>query len=156
MARRFWMLLFIISLGTLVACGGNMDNTSDEDEEELPSLDVEFIVPENADPNEKVELKAIVTYDKQPVNDADEVIFEVWEKGRPDDSSKLDSVNNEDGTYTVETSFDEDGVYELYAHTTARDLHTMPMKSITVGDASLEDYVEEDENKDEEEMSHDH
>jgi hypothetical protein len=63
----------------------------------------------------------------------------------------LEANNNEDGTYTAEVTFEEDGIYEIYAHTTARDMHTMPKKVVTIGDVSSQE-VEDEQHED----SHEH
>ncbi|WP_010647519.1 FixH family protein [Oceanobacillus massiliensis] len=141
MRRKFWILLCItIAIFALAACGDKEASTDDDNvEEELPALDVQFDVPETADLNETIELKATVTYDDEMVADADEVTFEVWEQDHEDDSTMIESENNGDGTYTAKTSFDKDGIYEMFAHTTARDQHTMPMKTVIAGDASAEE-----------------
>lgn len=135
MSKRIGLFAVAITIMLLSACGGN-------DADELLMLEVDFPVPEEADVGEMVELKAIVTYGDESVTDADEVVFEVWEKGKKDESEKIDAKNHEDGTYTAEYTFDHDGIFEMYAHTTARDLHTMPKKEIVIGEGG--DY--EDEN----------
>lgn len=142
MRHKLWIITLIIALFTLAACSGKEENSS---EKELPSLDVNFEVSDSAAVDEKVDLIATVTYGEESVTDADEVVFEVWEQGREDDSVMIESTNNEDGTYTAVTSFDADGVYEIYAHTTARDLHTMPLKTITVGTGDSSESEEEAE-----------
>src|SRR5699024_12180219 len=88
------------------ACSGNNDAPDDSDE--LASLDVDFQLPESADLEETVELKAIVTYGDEKVTDA-EVEFEYWEKGDEENSTRIEAENNEDGTYTEDVSFDRDG-----------------------------------------------
>lgn len=123
--RKFLGMLAVIMI-SLVACG--------EQEEELHFLEVDFDVPEQVAVNETVELKATVTYGEELVTDADEVVFEVWEKNDRENAQFYDAVNNEDGTYTYELSFDRDGIFEMYAHTTARDQHTMPLREVTVGE----------------------
>src|SRR5699024_9704099 len=108
--------------------------------------------------------------------DADEVVYEVWkddedqddnEKDQEseddqdagdeddmfsDDSEMIEATNHKDGTYTAETSFDEDGVYTDQVHVTARDLHTMPLHDISVGEGWRKD-DEHDEHGDEESVS---
>ncbi len=133
--------MFILLIGVLAACNGTAE-TENEDEE-LKSLDVEFEVPEQADAGEIIELNAIVTYGDEEVTDADEVKFEYWEMGNEEDSITVDANNNGDGTYSAEVSFDHDGVYEMYAHTSARAIHTMPKKSITIGEGASADQGEE-------------
>lgn len=126
---------FIIVLILLLsACGNGEKEEVTEETDELVALEVEFNVPETAEPGETVELEAIVSYGDELVEDADEVNFEYWLKGNEDDSSEIDGIHIEDGRYTAEVTFPEDGTYEIYAHTTARGLHTMPLKSIIVGD----------------------
>lgn len=120
----------------LTACNESTD--TDDASDELQELKVDFEVPESVDVDETVEMKAIVTYGDEKVKDADEVEFEFWEQGNKDDSTTIESKNNEDGTYTAEISFDHDGTFEVYAHTTARDLHTMPKETITVGDTTAD------------------
>src|SRR5699024_10743184 len=74
-----------------------------------------------------------------------EVVFEYWEQGNEEDSINVDAVNNEDGTYTAEIDFYHDGAFEMYAHTDAKELHTMPKKAVAVGDAKVDENAEEQE-----------
>ncbi|GIO22834.1 FixH family protein [Oceanobacillus sp. J11TS1] len=152
MKNKLLMFLFVIIVGVLAACNNGTEEEQDESEE-LKMLEVEFNLPEKADVGETIELLAIVTYGDEKVTDADEVEFEYWEKGKEEDSTFIEGNNNGDGTYTAEVSFDKDGVYEIYAHTTAKSLHTMPKKSITVGTGESN---AEAENQDDESEGHDH
>lgn len=146
MKRYIWWLLIVSISITLAACSGNNSTTDDTDtSEELHELLVDFEVPESADVDETVELKAVVTYGDEKVKDADEVAFEFWEHGHKDDSTTIEAKNNEDGTYTAEIAFEHDGAFEIYAHTTARDLHTMPKKNIAIGDATADENADEHE-----------
>lgn len=129
----------------LVACNGDSEQA-----DELKMVEVDFELPEVADVDEEVELKATVTYGDDKVTEADQMDFEYWEESNRDDSTFVEGENNGDGTYTAEVSFEEDGVYEIYAHTTAEGIHTMPKKSITIGDASsTDDDADQDEGDDE-------
>lgn len=137
MIKRWGMVLLALVLAMLVACN-NDEPTNDEattdEEDELVALEVEFNVPETADADETVELEAIVTFGDEMVDDADEVDFEYWEGEDKDNSTTIDSVNEGEGRYTAEVEFETDGVYSIYAHTTARDMHTMPKKEVIVGE----------------------
>lgn len=146
MINKRWMIVLISVLALLAACGEDGENNNQSDE--LKMLEVDFELPEEADVDETVELKATVTYGDEKVDDADEMEFEYWMEGDRDNSTFIDGENNGDGTYTAEVTFDENGTYESYAHTTARTLHTMPKKSITIGEGSDGD---EEENNDEDE-----
>lgn len=137
MRKSLWIIFTILTLVMLAACGGNDVADDLDDDGELIPLEVDFDLPETADVDEAVELKATVTYGDEQVEDAEYVEFEYWLSGDKDNSVSVDAENNEDGTYTAEVTFEEDGVYEIYAHTQARDLHTMPKKSIAIGDAEI-------------------
>lgn len=127
-----WMMSILV-VGVLVACGGE---DSSDPADELLALEVDFIVPEQVEVGETVELLAEVTYGEDLEKDA-VVRFEVWEQEdeERENSVMLEAENNGDGTYTAEYTFGEEGIYEMYAHTDAHNLHTMPKKQIIVGDA---------------------
>jgi hypothetical protein len=152
MKRKIWIGFFIIVMGLLAACG-NSDKESEKASDEPQVLRVDFVLPEQAEVNEPVLLKAIVSYGEESVKDADEVQFEYWLQGNEKDSKKIESKNNGDGTYTAEVTFEQDGVYEIYAHTTARDMHTMPKKSITIGSGAAATHEEDHQ---EHEGGHEH
>lgn len=129
--KRAFLILTLFMISLLAACGSN-DATEDENGE-LKMLEVDFDVPETADVGETIQLAATVTYGDDAVVDADEVDFEIWEMCDKDNSIHDIPQNNEDGTYTLDYTFEQDGIYEVYAHTTAHDIHTMPKRQITVG-----------------------
>lgn len=135
--KKLFLLILALTLTILTACSGTKDEGT-EILDELEVLEVEFEVPEKADVGETILLKAIVTFGDEKVDDADEVDFEYWEEGNEDDSTTIESTNNGDGTYTAEITFERDGVFSIYAHTTARALHTMPKKSVIVGKGEVE------------------
>ncbi|MFD1848922.1 FixH family protein [Oceanobacillus bengalensis] len=139
MRIKIGISMFVLLIGLLAACGNGTENGNEQETDELKMLEVEFQVPDKANISETIELKAIVTYGDERVTDADEVEFEYWEKGNEEDSTKIKSNNNGDGTYSADVTFDTEGIYEMYAHTTARDLHTMPKKSITIGEGTSDD-----------------
>ncbi|MEC5425370.1 FixH family protein [Virgibacillus sp. C22-A2] len=146
MQNKIWLSILMLSLLVLTACNGdeNIEDT-EEDSEIIQVLEVDLSVPEEADVEEKVELTALVTYGEEKVNDADEIEFELWEEGNKEDSIKLEAINNNDGTYSTETAFDKDGIFTVQVHVTARDLHTMPQQSITVGEGDTHQHNDEDE-----------
>lgn len=101
--------------------------------------EVEFEPQPIAELGESVVLEAFVTYDGEPVLDAQEMNFEYWLEDDQEQSKIVDATNNQDGTYTIEVEFEEEGEYWIYAHTTARDIHTMPKRSIKVGAAEVKE-----------------
>ncbi|RST72229.1 hypothetical protein D4T97_016420 [Siminovitchia acidinfaciens] len=134
MKFKLWPIVIGMLVLILAACGkaGN-----EESEDDIPKpLDVELELQETADVNEAVPFKAIVTQGDEKIKDADEVEFEVWEEGKKEDSEMIEAKNNNDGTYEAEKSFDTDGVYTVQVHVTARGLHTMPKKTVSVGEGA--------------------
>src|SRR5690625_6648091 len=81
--------LFAVILLSLAACGTNADN------DEIHMLEVEFDVPEQIDVGEPLVLEAVVSYGDEPVKDADEVTFEVWEKNDRDNAVFYDARSEE-------------------------------------------------------------
>ncbi len=149
MKRKLGLLVGIFMLAMMAACG--KEETVKEDDTGVPlPLDVQLTVTEQVDINGKIEMAAVVTQGDEKVDDADEVEFEVWEEGKKDDSVKIESKNDKDGLYTAETSFDYDGLFHVQVHVTARGLHTMPKKEVTVGNGG--NY--EEAPKGEEELEH--
>lgn len=138
--RKIQTIILVVLIISLVAC----NDTQEENNDDIAMLDVEFNVPDEVDVGETVELEAIVTYGDEDVTDADDVNFEVWEKGDEENSDRYDATNHGDGTYTAEVTFEKDGIFEMYAHTTARDLHTMPKREITVGEGGNYENVDDE------------
>lgn len=128
-----WLPLLLVAMLTaaLAACGQTDKNTSSEDDVLLP-LEVELTVTEEVGVNEDVQMKAVVSQGEEMIEDADEVVYEVWEEGKKEDSVMIDSVNEKKGVYTATTSFDHDGIFHIQVHVTARALHTMPVKKVVV------------------------
>ena len=139
--KKFFTLMSIMCLiGILAACGNDDAEKdrpkADEAEDELEMLEVDLDTPKTLDVDEKTTLSAKVTYGDEDVKDADEVQYEIWEKGKKEDSVMHDAKNKKDGTYTLDTSFDHDATYVVQVHVTAREQHNMPKNNITVGEGS--------------------
>ena len=126
----------------LVACGQNEENNSNDTENNQTSepvaLKVALDTPETANKGEELTLTASVTQGEEAVDDADEVIFEIWKEGDKDNSEMLEATHEGDGTYSVTKTFEQDGTYFVQSHVTARDLHTMPKNKLTVGSEEAE------------------
>lgn len=142
MKRIVGFFLFIVILGAMAACS-NEDDIITEVAPPEP-LEVELTVTESVDVGESVKMEALVTQGDENVEDANEVVYEVWEEGKQDASKKIDSINEKQGIYSAETTFDHEGTFHIQVHVTARGLHTMPKETVTVGDGGHyeEDVVE--------------
>ncbi|GGP06872.1 FixH family protein [Oceanobacillus neutriphilus] len=146
--KIFFILIALIAV--LAACSNSEADTTEEDLPELSVLEVDFDVPEHVEVGETIDLTAHVSFEGEPVEDAHEVLFEVWTQGNSDDSVELEGVHQENGTYTASFTFEEEAVYEMYAHTTAKEQHVMPLETVIAGDA------EPSEEEAHDEMDHEH
>lgn len=126
-------LALLVAL-TLVGCGEKEEtHTSTSHQGTLEEVFVEIQTPEELPVGEEIVLSAKVTQSDEAVNDADSVEFEVWESGLRDEGHMVEGKLTKDGIYEAEFTFDHDGIYYMFAHTTARDMHVMPKQELTVG-----------------------
>ncbi len=144
-----------VILGLLAGCN-NTDSSKTTSTSNTEGTTVEVKVdiqtPEKVDVGKDVDLSAHVTQGGKDVDDADEVKFEVWESGYRDQGKMIDGKLDKNGIYKATTKFDQDGVYYMYAHTTARGLHTMPKQKIVVGNPDMSKVKEDKEDKTDENM----
>ena len=135
-----WIALMLVML--LAACG---EEDSSAGAGEMPQeVEVEFNTQETADPGEEVLLSATVTQGTEAVEDADEVVFEVWQSGDRENSEMLEASHTQDGVYEQSWTVEEEGLYYVQAHTTARRMHVMPKMELTVGNPDPETIVPDD------------
>jgi hypothetical protein len=148
-------VLILTSLcGLLAACGTAEEEANEEsgavgvDEINMEQLEAEIEAPESLDPGDEAELKVLVTQGEEVVDDASEVLFEIWEAGSKEESDMIEAeLPGEEGWYSVAYDFENEAVYHIQPHTTARGMHVMPVHDIVVGEPS-EDEVEEAEETD--------
>ena len=129
MKKNIGLLFVIVSI--LGGC------SKEETQDQLPEmLHVELqVLPNSAEVNETVTFQAKVTYGDEVVTDANDVSFEI---GRIDqeETEKVEVTNGEGGLYQYEKNFSEEGTYYVYAHVTAKSMHTMPKKEFIIGSRS--------------------
>lgn len=135
-------LMFVVS-----GCTEKETMSHEEHDPNNPSLEiveVEILNEDQLDPGTELTLSARVTQEDKVVDDADEVKFEVWESGLRDEGQMYEGSLTEDGVYEAKHLFEEEGVYYMFAHTTARGMHVMPKMKITVGNPDPADVLEDD------------
>ena len=129
--KQFLIFSSVFFILLLSACGVKEEvkkNTTDE----VPEIiEVELTVPETGIVGEEVTFTAAVTQGEDLVDDASEVKFEVLNINSGAKEMIEASLNN-DKHYTITHTFETNGTYEITSHVTARDMHTMPSKQITV------------------------
>ncbi|TQR19035.1 FixH family protein [Psychrobacillus vulpis] len=141
-------VLTVIALTTLalVGCSNNEATTNggSHNEGTLEEIVVVIQTPETLPVGEDIKLSAKVTQGDKVVDDADKVEFEVWESGMREHGTMLDGKLTKDGVYEVNYTFDHDGIYYMFAHTTARGLHVMPKQELKVGNPDMSKVMPDD------------
>ena len=128
---------FSITAMMLTGCGAEEESHTNHEETTFQEIVVQIQTAEQLPVGKEVVLSAKVSQGEEAVDDADKVEFEVWESGLRDEGKMIEGTLTKDGVYEANHTFDHDGVYYMYAHTTARGLHTMPKQKLTVGSSDL-------------------
>lgn len=124
MKKILFLTLFILFI--LAGC------SKDEKSIEVPALlEVEINTPETINVNQEVVIEAFVKQGDENVEDAKKVELEIQKSGQ-ETSEKLLGKHKGNGIYSITKTFKEVGDYSVIAHVTARDMHNMPKKEITV------------------------
>jgi hypothetical protein len=145
----------VMATMTLVGCSDEQaTEVNSQQEGTLEEVMVEFQTPTELAVNEEVVLSVKVTQGDEAVDDADSVEFEVWESGMRDESEMIDGHLTEDGVYEAEYTFDHDGLYYMFAHTTARGLHVMPKQELTVGTPDMSKVMPDESDDSMSDMNH--
>ena len=139
--------LIVVALAlTLTACSDEVETPIDTNEvvEEIVAVEVEFLTPTKLEVNVPVKLEVQVTQGQEIVNDADDVKLEVWQSGMREHGEMIDGQFLGDGIFSAETTFTEEGVYYMFAHTNARGMHVMPKQEMTVGNPDMSTVLPDD------------
>lgn len=125
-----WIGLFVpLALIVLSACGGGKPDMTTPIKVEVQTE------PAEIQAGQAVELRAVVTQGDDEVDDADEVLFEIWPEGADEfGHEEVEGEHDGDGVYTIDYTFAETGKYFVVAHVTARTFHAMPKIEITVAE----------------------
>jgi len=127
----------ILSIGTVLAalmlgaCGTNEEPKPTTADEVPEIVEVDLLVPETATAGEVVVLTATVTQGEEIVEDANEVKFEIMNL-TSGEKEEIEASLNEEKQYAITYTFETNGTYDITSHVTARDMHTMPTKQVTV------------------------
>ena len=148
-----WLIALVAVPALLVGCAEKDVPEVSGQEEDIQLPEVTILTPTEVTLNEPIELAAHVTQGKKNIDDAT-VEFEVWESGKREDSQMVEGKLDQDGVYKASTTFDHDGVYFMYAHTTANSIHIMPKQQVTAGEPDLSTVVPDDEQPETMEMNH--
>lgn len=137
--KRMIPVIFLFLLA-LTACGNHSHESHDQHNENLVKgslepLNVTILTPVDAfQPKKEGVLKIKVTKGDEAVANATKVRFEIFKKGHKQESKKFEAINKGNGIYALKHTFPQKGRYVVIAHVTARGSHTMPQKTLIVGD----------------------
>ncbi|WHX50709.1 FixH family protein [Paenibacillus woosongensis] len=139
--KRWTIACLVLMIVILAGCSSAGSQTGMPDG--IPEIiDVQIqSEPEKLNPGEPARIQAKVTQGGEEVTDAKSVTFEVWLSGS-DTHEMLEGTHAGNGVYSIDKTFEQDGVYNVIAHVTARDMHNMPRKQLIVGEVT-EDEIEQ-------------
>lgn len=148
--KRYFLVSVVLMLFLAACANGDGDEKEASDEESMTDdgamlpLEVEIVTDSEAfEPGQEGTIEAKVTQGDENVTDADEVEFEIWKQGDEDNREKVLAEHGGDGLYAIQYTFQDDGLYYVIAHVTARGLHNMPTKEFIVGDVDLDEHSDE-------------
>jgi hypothetical protein len=129
----FFMLVGFLAL-FIAACGNSKEDNGAKDDEKLEPIEAKLDVPEKGEKGQTVSLSTKVTQGDENVEDAGEVKYEIWKNDHKEESEMVEAKHDKGGVYKAEKTFEEDGMYTVQVHVTARDMHTMPKSEIAIGE----------------------
>ena len=121
------MLIILLVSG----CGEEASHSSHTEMQEM--IELEYMMTEPLQAGEQT-IAIQLTQHEEAVDDADSVIFEVWQAGQGDAAQKIEAVHTQDGIYEVTYTFSDNTAYYVIAHTTAKGIHLMPKEQIIIGE----------------------
>lgn len=127
-------LVLIVSLFFLMVLTSCSNNTNTNEEPKMVNVELSTN-PKTGKVNEPITFKAKVTQGEEKVNDADEVVFEIW-RSKDAKHEKYEIKHPKDGIYSMKKTFQQEGTYYIVSHVTARGMHNMPKKEFIVGTPS--------------------
>ncbi len=135
------MLVGFLAL-IIAACGNSKEDNGAKEDEKLEAIEAKLDVPEKGEKGEAVSLSTQVTQGDEKVEDAGEVKYEIWKTGHKEESEMIEAEHDKGGIYKAEKTFEEDGMYTVQVHVTARDMHTMPKTEIAIGEVEAGEHEE--------------
>ena len=87
--------------------------------------------PTQVEAFEPVTIISTISFNGEPVTKNAEIEFE-FINSNGQSIGTVNPNNNEDGTYSIETSFDGTGTYKIIAHVDYEELHEMPEVEVSL------------------------
>ncbi|RXI98290.1 hypothetical protein DS745_18330 [Anaerobacillus alkaliphilus] len=130
-------ITFLLFSFFLVGCGHDHEKQAEE-VNFLDPIEVELVTVTELKVNQEIVTQAIVRQGDMLVTDVNEVIFEVWQHGNPESYRSVEGLDKGEGVYEVSWTANDEGVYYIYYHVTARGMHRMEKHQFVIGDVDVE------------------
>ncbi|KIL51009.1 FixH family protein [Jeotgalibacillus campisalis] len=149
-----WMIGTVACLGMMLSACGEESEPQSQESETPQVVEAEIVIPEDIEAEEAAKLQVEVSQGGEAVEDAHEVIFEIWNDVEGEESEQHEAEHIGEGVYEIDYTFDEDSIYSVQTHITARDMHVMPKKQFTVGEVTEEQMKTAEENAENQKSNH--
>ncbi|TMU88171.1 FixH family protein [Bacillus sp. BHET2] len=136
-----FMLVGFLAL-FIAACGNSKEDNGAKDDEKLEPIEAKLDVPDKGEKDQTIALSTKVTQGDENVEDAGEVKYEIWKNDHKEESEMIEAKHDKSGVYKAEKKFEEEGMYTVQVHVTARDMHTMPKSEIAIGEVEAGEHEE--------------
>ncbi|GAK13404.1 FixH family protein [Geomicrobium sp. JCM 19039] len=123
--------ILVLTIGLLTACS---QDTEEQPELSTEPIEVDVLNEASASVGDDVTFQIEVTQAGDGVEDANEVIIEVWTDGEKENSAMVPAEHTENGVYTADFTYAEPALYYVQPHVTARGMHSMPVHEVDVSD----------------------
>lgn len=139
-----WSMTIILVVATACGTTNEVEEATGACENPLVPVEVDLTwEPSELNASEEIQFKAEVTHDGYPVLEAQEVNFEIWEHNNPDYHHMLETSHEGNGVYSLDWTFETEGIYYIYYHVTACDMHRMEKSMLVVGEVNTEELLAE-------------
>ncbi|WP_026690875.1 FixH family protein [Alteribacter aurantiacus] len=127
------MIIFTAVVLLIIGCSD--DPVTEETEAQSGErINVRMLYDDEVRPNEETTLRVQVQQAGEQVDDAEEVIFEIWPHGRSYESVELEAEHAGEGIYESEHTFDEENLFYVQPRVSARNRQSMTLSELIVGD----------------------
>lgn len=128
MKRYYWLQAGVLAMLLLMTACAKETSSIDVS----APLEVSLAInPQPLAVNTPATIAVTVNQQGKPVEDANEVKFEVWQKGQ-EEHEFIKAEKKGSGLYSIEKTFAQPGQYVVMYHVTARDYHSMNKQEFTV------------------------
>ena len=129
----------IVALFMIASCAIGQNQSIQYQEDTFDTLEADLNAPSETALHEPVTISVRVTLGEEPFTDVENVDFEIWRNGERDSGTTVAAQKADSGVYTLDTSFEEDGIYHIQAYVEADEEHLTSSKRIIAGDVSETD-----------------